>query len=103
MTSFRKEVIGNATLYLGDCMEIMQTLLICDACFGEKYVTPMGIEDCGKCGGSGKNHIDAIITDPPFGVGNFVQSNRGAPVSWNDQPPPMAVFDLMRKISGHRI
>ena len=37
----RKEVIGNATLYLGDCMEILPTL--------------------GK--------VDAVITDPPYGLG----------------------------------
>lgn len=36
----RKEVIGNATLYLGDCLEILPTL--------EK--------------------VDAVITDPPYGV-----------------------------------
>ena len=38
MTYTRKEVIGNATLYLGDCMEILPTL--------------------GK--------VDAVITDPPY-------------------------------------
>ena len=37
----RKEVIGNCTLYLGDCMEIMPTL--------------------GK--------VDAVVTDPPYGIG----------------------------------
>ena len=37
----RKEVIGDATLYLGDCMEILPTL--------------------GK--------VDAVITDPPYGIG----------------------------------
>lgn len=37
----RKEVIGNATLYLGDCLEILPTL--------EK--------------------VDAVITDPPYGIG----------------------------------
>ena len=36
----RKEVIGDATLYLGDCLEILPTL--------------------GK--------VDAVITDPPYGV-----------------------------------
>ena len=36
----RKEVIGDATLYLGDCMEILPTL--------------------GK--------VDAVITDPPYGI-----------------------------------
>jgi site-specific DNA-methyltransferase (adenine-specific) len=39
MTYTRKEVIGNATLYLGDCMEVLPTL--------------------GK--------VDAVITDPPYG------------------------------------
>ena len=37
----RKEVIGNAELWLGDCMEILPTL--------------------GK--------VDAVITDPPYGIG----------------------------------
>ena len=36
----RKEVIGDCTLYLGDCMEIMPTL--------------------GK--------VDAVVTDPPYGI-----------------------------------
>ena len=36
----RKEVIGKATLYLGDCMDVMPTL--------------------GK--------VDAIVTDPPYGI-----------------------------------
>jgi DNA modification methylase len=38
----RKEVIGNATLYLGDCLEILPTL----------------------------PKVDAVITDPPYGL-NF--------------------------------
>ena len=36
-----KEIIGNATLYCGDCMDIMPTL--------------------GK--------VDAVVTDPPYGIG----------------------------------
>lgn len=44
----RKEIIGNATLYLGDCLEILPTL--------EK--------------------VDAVITDPPYGI-NY-SSNHGA-------------------------
>lgn len=43
-----KEVIGNATLYLGDCLEILPTL--------------------GK--------VDAVVTDPPYGMS--FQSNRRA-------------------------
>lgn len=36
----RKEVIGDCTLYLGDCVEIMPTL--------------------GK--------VDAVVSDPPYGI-----------------------------------
>lgn len=38
---FHKVVIGDATLYLGDCMDILQTL----------------------------PKVDAVITDPPYGIG----------------------------------
>ena len=48
MTYKRKEVIGDATLYLGDCLEILPTL--------EK--------------------VDAVITDPPYGISH--SSNHGA-------------------------
>jgi len=41
MTYTRKEIIGNQTLYFGDCLEIMPTL--------------------GK--------VDAVVTDPPYGIG----------------------------------
>ena len=44
MTSFRKEVIGNATLYLGDCLSILPEL-----------------------------RADAVITDPPYGLGKKMQ------------------------------
>ena len=37
----RKEIIGAATLYLGDCMEVLPTL----------------------------QKVDAVITDPPYGIG----------------------------------
>ena len=39
----RKEVIGNATLYLGDCLEILPTL----------------------------QKVDAVITDPPYGIAHL--------------------------------
>jgi hypothetical protein len=38
----RIEIIGNATLYLGDCFEVMQTML--------------------------ENSVDSIVTDPPYGL-----------------------------------
>ena len=41
----RKEVIGDCTLYLGDCMEVMPTL----------------------------GRVDAVVTDPPYGLGKKMQ------------------------------
>lgn len=80
----RKEVIGNAVLYLGDCRDILPAL----------------------------PKVDAVITDPPFGVGNFVQvtgSKRGRgelygkEVTWNESPPTNEVFEIIKKKSKHRI
>lgn len=80
----RCEVIGNARLYLGDCMDILPTL----------------------------PKVDAVITDPPFGVGNFVQvsgnlrgrgADFGSTVEWNDAPPPKLFFEFIKNISKHRI
>jgi len=47
MTYKRKEVIGDCTLYLGDCLGIMPTL----------------------------DKVDAVVTDPPYGLGDW--NNRG--------------------------
>lgn len=58
-------VIGNATLYLGDCMDILPTL----------------------------PKVDAVITDPPYGIG-ITKSNRLAisrgmgGMAWDDETPP---------------
>ena len=65
----RKEVIGDATLYLGDCHEILPTL--------------------GK--------VDAVITDPPYGINHptdYKSRGRGklaattdyAPIHGDDKP-----------------
>lgn len=80
----RVETIGNATLYLGDCMTVLP----------------------------GINPVDAVITDPPFGVGNFVQTtgrlmgrgkSRGKEVEWNESPPQPEFFRLLQEKSKHRI
>ena len=82
--SFEKVEIGTATLYRGDCREVLPTL----------------------------PKFDLILTDPPFGVGNFVQTSGnlrgrgdmvGRPVQWNDAPPDESVFALMREKSRNRV
>jgi site-specific DNA-methyltransferase (adenine-specific)/modification methylase len=74
----RPVIIGNATLYLGDCMDILPTL----------------------------DKVDAVITDPPFGVGNFVQISgnvRGEIVTWNESGPSAEFFQLLKEKSTHRV
>lgn len=76
--------IGDATLYLGDCMDILPML----------------------------PKVDAVITDPPFGVGNFIQTTgslrgRGGSfaksVDWNEQSPTVEFFEIIKSKSRHRI
>ena len=71
-------------MYLGDCLTVLPDMPV----------------------------VDAVITDPPFGVGNFVQTtgrlmgrggNRGKEVEWNEAPPPPEFFALIRQKSKHRI
>lgn len=74
----RIEQIGNATLYLGDCMEILPTL----------------------------PKVDAVITDPPYGIGENdrkVASRKNAAAAkdygsfdWDKQPASEAMIYAMR-------
>lgn len=65
--SGRVEVIGNATLYLGSCEDVLPTL--------------------GK--------VDAVVTDPPYGIGFAAQPTKWqrragkAPEAWDDNPVPI--------------
>jgi len=74
----RVEVIGDATLYLGDCIEILPTL----------------------------PKVDAVVTDPPYGIDankNPVRGRWGRDViegeRWDAERPKKEVFDLMLAIS----
>lgn len=78
LASFRREVIGDCTLYLGDCREILPLL----------------------------PKVDAVVTDPPYGIGldtdnsrfsgghvasvakrgNGLGTARGAPIIGDDKP-----------------
>jgi DNA modification methylase len=77
-TRFRREVIGDATLILGDCREALPTL----------------------------GRFDAVVTDPPYGIGEAAGKNvsRGllaAPKdygdeSWDDEPIDAALLREVR-------
>jgi len=84
MTYKRKEVIGDCTLYLGDCLEILPTI----------------------------DKVDAVVTDPPYGIGadkgldgfGGVWGFGGClpPIArtqydgcWDDVRPDKAVFDAI--------
>jgi DNA modification methylase len=70
----------NGKLYHADCIEVLP------------YLDP----------------VDLVLTDPPFGIGNFVQINGkiwrdGKKVTWNDNIPDPEIFKLIRKLGKHRI
>jgi DNA modification methylase len=72
--------IGNATLYLGDCAEILPTL--------------------GK--------FDAVVTDPPYGIkAGREKSHNGFKdygiADWDLERPSKIIFDLILKISNVQI
>lgn len=75
-------VIGDCTLYLADCMDVLPTL----------------------------ERVDAVITDPPYGI-NAARSRNSQKDGWVDygidgwdkERPSKAPFDLMRKISRLQI
>lgn len=86
----RKEVIGDCTLYLGDCMEVM----------------------------AGLGRVDAVVTDPPYGIGAdrgqkgrankrhgaaWAASKDYGELEWDSAPPAQETIDLMRSISQHQI
>ena len=56
MTYQRKEIIGDATLYLGDCLEILPTL----------------------------GNVDSVVTDPPYGIGWARATWKDAPEDYAD-------------------
>ncbi len=75
-------IIGDATLYLGDCMSIMPTL----------------------------GRVELIITDPPYGIGLDVIYRHGTHKTiihdvkeWNDCRPSDECFEQMRALSDNQI
>ena len=78
-----KVVIGNAELWLGDCMDVLPTL----------------------------PKVDAVITDPPYGIGQDggAQRTRGSTrtngdkMGWDSERPTAQVFELMEAAGDVRI
>ena len=90
VTYKRKEVIGDATLYLGDCLEILPTL----------------------------PKVDAVVTDPPYGLSidkqmaassgtksGAMKARKGDYIAtgWDDQPMSREVADILMAISDVQI
>lgn len=83
----RIETIGDCTLYLGDCRDILPTL--------------------GK--------VDAIVTDPPYGIAANWKASNGKKGwkrahdqaafrnTWDAETPSAEVFDLLRSVSREQI
>jgi DNA modification methylase len=76
--------IGRATLYLGDCRDILPTL----------------------------PRVDAVVTDPPYGIGEHGGAcrTRGKPgyskhenLRWDNDRPPAAIFDALSAMSEEQI
>lgn len=53
--AYRKEIIGDATLYLGDCLEVMADME--------------------------PGSVDAVVTDPPYGI-DYQSARRSDPGMW---------------------
>ncbi len=76
----RVEVIGNATLYLGDCRDVLPTI----------------------------GSIDALVTDPPYGIG-ITRSNRLAVSrgmggkSWDDETPAREFLEALVAVAPQSI
>ena len=80
----RVEQIGDCTLHLGDCMDVMPML----------------------------GRVDAVLTDPPYGIGEDGgqfrgrkgQGHRVLPKGgWDSETPPASVFNAILDISDEQI
>jgi DNA modification methylase len=79
----KKEIIGNAELYLGDCREILPTLPNCDL----------------------------ILTDPPYGIGacsgvgkyGRLKINTKSDPKWDNEIPPQWLILLLLEKSSYQI
>jgi site-specific DNA-methyltransferase (adenine-specific) len=79
----RKEIIGNATLYCGDCMEGMQEM--------------------------NDKAFDLAIVDPPYGLERFkkgcsiINKHGGNDREWNNTKPTVEYFGELSRVAKHQI
>ena len=83
----RKEIIGDATLYLGDCLPVMEAMK--------------------------DKEIDAVVTDPPYGIGeaagkNISRANLALPTDygnkeWDNKPPDSRYFIQIKRVAEYQI
>ena len=81
----KKVEIGNATLYLGDCLDILPTL----------------------------DKVDAVITDPPYGIGESAGKNKSrgklaiakdyGDDDWDNKPVDIGLINSIRSMSNWQI
>lgn len=81
----RVEQIGPATLYLGDCRDILPTLA----------------------------PVDLVLTDPPYGIGEAAGKNKSRGLmavskdygddQWDNEPPPDDLIDAIRAKGRYQI
>ena len=53
-----------------------------------------------------ENAFELAIVDPPYGIGNWVQTSgnvRGDAVDWNDAPPTVEWFKELQRVARRRI
>ncbi|OYW60024.1 MAG: hypothetical protein B7Z31_04825 [Rhodobacterales bacterium 12-65-15] len=84
MTILRKEIIGNQTLLLGDCLQVMPTL----------------------------GRFDAVVTDPPYGIGESGGKFRGrkggghrvlARKDWDASRPTGEAFAMIERAAADQV
>ena len=97
MGAVRVERIGDATLCLADCMDVLPTLQQSGAqAYGpDLRVNPADAQGYGHLAGDNPAPIaDAIITDPPYGLGEKWQGGGGSGrSSWTFDPAEAREWD----------